>query len=331
MAKQQHLRMEKQLRIIFIGTPDFAVASLRCIHESGRNVVAVITAPDKKAGRGRQLRASAVKEYAISQNIPLLQPTNLKSAEFVEDLSSYKADLQIVVAFRMLPEVVWNMPRLGTFNLHASLLPHYRGAAPINWAIINGEKETGVSTFFLKHKIDTGDLFLQEKVNIETKETAGSLHDKLMNIGANLVLKSLDLLENGDYQLTQQDQLLKANEKSIEAPKIFKENCKIDWTQSAEEIDRLIRGMSPFPTAWTKLVHKDSQKQLGVKIYQASVLNEEFSKQAADFISDGQSLKLACGKGSILIESIQVEGKKRLNTKELLNGFKIEEYEFISK
>lgn len=321
--------MKKQLRIVFIGTPDFAVASLKSIYESGRNVVAVITAPDKKAGRGRQLRASAVKEYAMSKEIPLLQPNNLKAPSFIEELKSFKADLQIVVAFRMLPEIVWNMPKLGTFNLHASLLPNYRGAAPINWAIINGEKETGVSTFFLKHKIDTGDLFLQEKVTIEQGETAGSLHDKLMNTGAGLVLKSLDLLEKGDYSLIQQEEMLNDDLIRKEAPKIFKEDCKIDWTQSAETTDRLIRGMSPFPTAWTRIRHKESGKQLGVKIYYAEVVSDKISEYPGGYTTDEKGLKIQCGQNSLLIKEIQIEGKKRMNIKELLNGFKIEDYELI--
>jgi methionyl-tRNA formyltransferase len=321
------MKQEKDLRIIFIGTPDFAVESLRCIHESGRNVVAVITAPDRKAGRGQKLQESAVKKYALANHLEVLQPTNLKSPEFIEELKAYKADIQVVVAFRMLPEVVWNMPPLGTFNLHASLLPQYRGAAPINWAIINGEQESGVSTFFLKHQIDTGDLLLQEKVPLAERETAGSLHDKLMEIGGQLVLKSLEKIESGDYQLLEQSSLLEEGKSNKEAPKIFKEDCRIDWQENPEKIDRLIRGMSPYPTAWTTLISKENnEKQLNLKIFQAQPKAYSGEQVPGSIVVEGKNIMAICNNGALLLEELQVEGKKRMNAVALLNGFDIAAY-----
>ena len=239
--------MKKILRIIFMGTPDFAVTSLKILVENGYNIVGVITAPDKPAGRGQKIHESAVKKYAVAQNLTVLQPINLKCADNVQEIKDLNANLQIVVAFRMLPEVIWSMPELGTFNLHASLLPQYRGAAPINWAIINGEKETGVTTFFLQHKIDTGDIIAQEKVSIGENETAGELHDKLMDIGSKLVLKTVQQIEN--RTVTTQPQ--KENQELKEAFKIFKPFCKIDWSKPINEIHNHIRGLSPYPTAWT--------------------------------------------------------------------------------
>jgi len=323
--------MEKGLRIIFIGTPEFAVESLRCVHESGRNVVAVITAPDRKAGRGQKLKSSAVKEYALNHQIPILQPTNLKSPEFISSLQDLKADIQIVVAFRMMPEVVWNMPRLGTFNLHASLLPNYRGAAPINWAIINGEKETGVTTFFLKHKIDTGDLLLQESVKILANETAGSLHDKLMTVGGQLVLKSLDQIEAGDYQLTQQKSLLTDSDELKDAPKIFKADCEINWNKTALEIDQQIRGLSPFPAAWTTLKHLETEKQLNLKILKTSTLVGQFSTITGEIIVKDKKIHINCGIGILIIEELQLEGKRRMSAMEALNGFNFANYKIQLK
>ncbi|HCO66918.1 MAG TPA: methionyl-tRNA formyltransferase, partial [Dysgonomonas sp.] len=238
---------KKDLRIVFMGTPDFAVASLKNLVDNNYTIAGVITMPDKPAGRGHKLQYSAVKQYALDNNLPLLQPEKLKDESFLESLKSWKADLQIVVAFRMLPEVVWNMPRFGTFNLHASLLPQYRGAAPINWAIINGEKETGVTTFFLTHEIDTGKIILQKKVPIMEEDNAGIIHDKLMNIGAGLVCKTVDLLLENKIDGIPQDNLISDENELKPAPKIFKETCKIDWNKSSASIHNLIRGLSPHP------------------------------------------------------------------------------------
>lgn len=316
--------MNKNLKIIFIGTPDFAVESLRAIHESGKNVVAVITAPDKKAGRGQKMQVSAVKEYALAQNLALLQPSNLKDEAFLKELAAFNADLQIVVAFRMLPELVWNMPRLGTFNLHASLLPKYRGAAPINWAIINGEKETGLTTFFLKHQIDTGDVLLQKIIPIKENETAGSLHDSLMLAGGKLVLESLEIIEKGDFQLKQQAQLAHSENAPL-APKIFKEDCRIDWQKTAKEIDRLVRGMSPYPAAWTKIIDNDSGKKLQLKIYEVSILDETSGAAGKIELNEGR-LKIGASDKFLEIIELQLEGKKRMSAKALMNGFDIQNY-----
>lgn len=308
--------MSKELRIIFLGTPDFAAESLRQLVESGVLVVAVITAPDRPKGRGKKLGTSAVKDYALEANLPILQPTNLKSKDFISELESYKADLQIVVAFRMLPEVVWNMPRLGTFNLHASLLPQYRGAAPINWAIINGEKKTGVTTFFLKHEIDTGEIIFQEEEPILEDDSVGSLYIRLMNKGAQLVVKTVRAVESGTYpqvpQITDQD--LK------EAPKIFKEDCKIDWNQPAKKINNFIRGLSPYPAAWTFLEGKV------LKVFSVANSEEKVSRGIGEFESDGKTyLRVATGYGVLEINDLQIEGKKRMTTEEFLRGYKLTE------
>ena len=318
------MKKNKDLRIIFIGTPDFAVESLKQIYESGRNVVAVITAPDKKSGRGRKVQQSAVKKYAVEHNIPVLQPTNLKSQDFLTELESYNANLQVVVAFRMLPEVVWNMPELGTFNLHASLLPNYRGAAPINWAIINGEKETGVSTFFLKHEIDTGDLLLQEKVAIEKNETAGSLHDKLMTVGGELVLKSLALIESGNYQLINQEELIHLPPKH--APKIFKEDCKIDWKKPAEEVANFIRGLSPYPGAWTTLKNEQQQEKKQLKIFDCKPSTQNMQLDSGSISIENNQFCIGTADQALEIITLQLEGKKRMKTKDLLNGIDLSEY-----
>lgn len=316
--------MSKQLKIIFIGTPDFAVESLDSLIKAEKNVVAVITAPDRKAGRGQKINESAVKKYAVAHQIPTLQPTNLKDEDFLAQLASYQADLQIVVAFRMLPEAVWDMPPLGTFNLHASLLPNYRGAAPINWAIINGENKTGVSTFFLKHKIDTGDIIFQEEVQIQPDDTAGSLHDKLMLVGGKLVVKTVESIEANDYSLMSQSNLA-----TKEAPKIFKEDCKIDWNQSVIEIDRFVRGMSPYPTAWSIIRANNTGKELNLKLYKVSISNEKFELDAGEIIVIEGRLIVGCGDGSLEVLELQLEGKKRMKSKDLLNGFPIHEYQMI--
>lgn len=312
------------MRIIFIGTPDFAVESLKQLVLAKKNIVAVITAPDRKAGRGRKLNESAVKKYALEQSIPVLQPINLKNETFIEELRTYKADLQIVVAFRMMPEVVWNMPDHGTFNLHASLLPDYRGAAPINWAIINGDKESGVTTFFLKHKIDTGDIIFQERVALTENETAGSLHDKLMILGGKLVVKTVDAIEQDNYSPTPQ-----STTSGKEAPKIFKPDCKINWNSSAVEIDRLIRGMSPYPTAWTELQHLENGKKLALKIFEVEIVNHEKGLQSGTITTQNNEILIACKDDCIKLISLQLEGKKRMSSKDLLNGFSFNEYKIV--
>ena len=314
--------MKKDLRIIFIGTPDFAVESLKSLLEAGKNVVAVITAPDRKAGRGQKINESAVKKYATAKGITVLQPTNLKKEHFLEELKSFQADLQIVVAFRMLPELVWNMPQHGTFNLHASLLPNYRGAAPINWAIINGEEESGVTTFFLKHKIDTGDLILQERVKIISDETAGSLHDKLMYLGGELVVKTVDLIESGAVHPTPQPE-----SESKEAPKIFKNDFRVDWNKSAIEIDRLVRGMSPFPTAWSLLKNNKDEKETNVKLFSIEIVEEDHLAPGNIALVD-KELFVGTKDFNVKLIDIQLEGKKRMSIKELINGFNFEEYSF---
>lgn len=306
--------MSKDLRIIFLGTPDFAATSLRNLVENNLSVVAVITAPDKPKGRGKKLGISAVKEYALEADLPVLQPTNLKSPEFLSELKNYKADLQIVVAFRMLPVVVWDMPKLGTFNLHASLLPQYRGAAPINWAIINGEKETGISTFFLKHEIDTGAIIFQEKELILDSDNVGTLYERLMNKGAALVLKTVRAIETNNYPQVDQD----TNFELKSAPKIFKEDCKIDWNQPSRKIRDFIRGLSPYPAAWTELNGKT------LKIFKTEITKESSSSSTKQFNTDGKTFLHAKTNDFMLrIEELQLEGKKRMGIEEFLRGNQI--------
>lgn len=297
-----------------MGTPDFAVASLAKLVENGENIVAVVTSPDKPSGRGLQLNESAVKKYAVSKNIPVLQPEKLKSPQFLEELIAYKADLQIVVAFRMLPEVVWNMPKLGTFNLHGSLLPQYRGAAPINWAIINGEKETGVTTFFLKHEIDTGSIIFQEKLAIGYTENVGDIYEKLMHLGADLVLKTVTAIKDGNYPQMPQKETVALQH----APKIFKETCEINWEKPAHEIYNFIRGLSPYPAAWTTLANKTC------KIYSAEIIENEgiVLENVGDYYFDKTQLIFKTGNGLLTIGELQQEGKKRMNAAEFLRGFR---------
>jgi len=317
--------MNEELRIIFIGTPDFAVESLKALLQAKKKVVAVITAPDRKAGRGRKLTSSAVKACALENNLPVLQPTNLKNKDFLNELETFRADLQIVVAFRMLPELVWNMPNLGTFNLHASLLPHYRGAAPINWAIINGEKKTGVSTFFLKHKIDTGDILFQNGIEIEPDDNAGILHDKLMNIGADLVVKTVIAIEQNNYQ-----QLPQIVTESKEAPKLTKENTQIDFTAKPEQIVRLIKGLSPYPGAWCTFVNKEADTNLNVKIYDAQVFQSvegALTLTSGKLLVDSGKILIGTANTPLEITDLKVEGKRRLKAKELLNGFDLSGFE----
>lgn len=300
------------MRIIFFGTPNFAVASLRALVTNNFNVVAVVTAPDKLAGRGMKLQESAVKKYAVENNINVLQPTNLKDAEFTNILKELRADIQIVVAFRMLPEIVWNMPKMGTINVHASLLPQYRGAAPINWAIINGESSTGVTTFKLKHEIDTGNILLQKEIKIEPFDNAGTLHDKLMIAGAELLIKTLTSLQ--DETCTSMPQL--TNEVIQHAPKLNSKNCLIDWNRTCKEVNNHIRGLSPYPAAYTFL----NQKQL--KIYQARTELATHVSPPGKYYTDGKTyLKYSTQDGFVIIDELQLEGKKRMKVEDFLRGY----------
>jgi methionyl-tRNA formyltransferase len=305
-----------------MGTPDFAVESLKALVENNYNIVGVITAPDKPAGRGRQLSESAVKKYATENGLNILQPEKLKNPEFIAQLENLEADLQIVVAFRMLPEMVWNMPPMGTFNLHASLLPQYRGAAPLNWAIINGEKETGVTTFLLDHEIDTGRIIFQQRIPIGDEDTVGDLHDRMMVLGADLVLKTVDALADGKAVAVEQTALISSPDMVKHAPKIFKEDCKIDWTKDTESVRNLIRGLSPYPAAWTELIHPDKGEIISAKIYSAVRDNSSMPAKPGTLISDGKTfLKVACVDGWLSITDIQLSGKKRMKVEELLRGF----------
>ena len=304
--------MEKrELRIVFMGTPDFAVLSLDILVQHNYKIVGVITAPDKPAGRGQQLHQSAVKKYAVEKNLAVLQPEKLKNADFINELKALEPNLFIVVAFRMLPELVWQMPEYGTFNLHASLLPQYRGAAPINWAVINGEKETGVTTFFLQQEIDTGNIILQEKINIEDEDNAGSVHDKLMDIGSQLVLKTVQQIE--ENSVTEQPQELTT---SKHAPKIYKETCLIDWNKPVLEIHDLIRGLSPYPTAFT---HLDGKV---LKIYKSEVILRQAHDDKAYLTDNKTYLSFKCADGYLDILELQLEGKKRMKVDEFLRGHK---------
>ncbi len=297
-----------------MGTPEFAVGILDTIIKNNYNVVGVITAADKPAGRGQKLKYSAVKEYALANNLTLLQPTNLKDEDFLAELKSLNANLQIVVAFRMLPKVVWEMPVLGTFNLHASLLPNYRGAAPINWAIINGENKTGVTTFFIDDKIDTGAMLLNSEIAIEPEESAGQLHDRLMLLGSKTVIDTLKVIENGNVTTTIQED----NDDIKTAYKLNKENCKIDWTKSGTEINNLIRGLSPYPASWCFL--KDKNEELSIKIYEAKLFLESHSHETGKLISSKKEIKIAVQGGFLHLLSLQLPGKKRMQVTELLNG-----------
>ena len=304
-----------------MGTPDFAVEPLRRLVEAGKNIVAVVTMPDKPAGRGHKIQFSPVKEYALSVNIPLLQPVNLKDPEFVEELRSYQADLQIVVAFRMLPEIVWNMPPLGTFNLHASLLPQYRGAAPINWAVINGETETGITTFFLQHEIDTGNIIMQEKITIAPDDNAGIVHDRLMMLGADLVLQTVNQIESGNVaSIPQPDGELKA------APKIFKDTCLINFNTTAESVRNLVRGLAPYPAAWIELTDP-AGNTTNMKIYEVSKELCTPSHPAGTLVCDGKKiLKVAVQDGYIHLDQIQLAGKKRMPAADLMRGTDLTQY-----
>ena len=305
----------KELKIIFMGTPDFAVATLKVLVENNYNIVGVITAPDRPAGRGRKLNESAVKQYAKTQNLNILQPTNLKDEAFLNNVKTLNANLQIVVAFRMLPKVVWQMPELGTFNLHASLLPNYRGAAPINWAIINGETKTGVSTFFIDDNIDTGEMILQEKITIYQEDTARSLHDKLMALGSQLVLKTVKLIQQGAVKTI--PQLDSQNIKT--AYKLHKDNCKIDWNESLTNIHNKIRGLSPYPGAWCNLIN--NKEALAIKIYKSDIEISQHSFNTGKIILSKQKVKVAAKNGFIIIKEIQIPGKRSMDIQSLLNGY----------
>ena len=313
---------KEDLRIVYMGTPEFAVESLRCLVEGGYNVVGVITMPDKPAGRGHKLQYSPVKQYALEHNLPLLQPEKLKNEEFIEALRAWKADLQIVVAFRMLPEVVWNMPRLGTFNLHASLLPQYRGAAPINWAVINGDTETGITTFFLKHEIDTGEVIQQVRVPIADTDDVGIVHDKLMMLGGKLVVETVDAILDGTVKSIPQEAMPVTGELRP-APKIFKETCRIDWNQPTKKIYDFVRGLSPYPAAWTELQSPDGTT-IVVKVFETEKTVSAHTLAPGTLQTDGKHyIRVATTDGFIGIHSLQLPGKKRLKTDELLRGFRL--------
>lgn len=299
---------------MFMGTPEFAVASLKAIAEEGYNVVGVITAPDRPAGRGRKLKESEVKVYAKSQNLPILQPTNLKNEEFLEELRALKADLQVIVAFRMLPVAVWDMPPLGSINVHGSLLPNYRGAAPIHWAVINGEKETGVSTFFLKHEIDTGNIIGQAKTPIGPDETTGEIYHSLMNLGADLLIQTLQAIDDESYEEILQD----LSKEVKHAPKIFKEDTLINWKKSAQEIHNLVRGLNPFPTAYTMLGGNH------IKIHTTKLSTEDYKLQPGEIKLVEKSLFSGTGTGAIQIIGLQMEGKKRSTASDFINAYKNE-------
>ncbi len=308
----------RNLRIVFMGTPEFAVTSLQKIIKANYKVVGVVTAPDKPAGRGRKLQQSAVKEYGLSQGLPILQPTNLKSPEFINELKALQPNLQVVVAFRMLPKVVWQLPEYGTFNLHASLLPQYRGAAPINWAIIHGEKTTGVSTFFIDEKIDTGAMILQTEVSISPDDNVGELHDKLMITGAKLILETLELIKNDKVNPQNQSDhpLLK------EAPKLTKENTRINWKAPANQIYNQIRGLDPYPAAWS--VFQNGIEQSLIKIFEVGITHESHQYALGKLILENNELKVAVLDGFIILKEIQLPGKRKMKSKELLNGYHFE-------
>ncbi|MDG1528045.1 MAG: methionyl-tRNA formyltransferase [Polaribacter sp.] len=311
----------RDLRIVFMGTPDFAVTILKHLVENNYKVVGVITASDKPAGRGRKLNESAVKKYAVAQNLTILQPTNLKNQNFIDELTDLKANLQIVVAFRMLPKVVWNMPEFGTFNLHASLLPEYRGAAPINWAIINGETKTGVTTFFIDDKIDTGEIILQKEINIKEDEIVGELHDRLMFAGADLVLETLQLIKVDNVVTNKQPKL---EEKT--AYKLFPDNCKIDWSESLENIYNKIRGLNPYPAAWTTIYNNDTE--VTAKLYGVSKEFINHSDKNGKILTTKKTLKVAVQDGYLIINEIKLSGKKKMEVQNLLNGY---QFSFDSK
>jgi len=321
----------KDLRIVFMGTPEFAVASLRALVENGYNVVGVVTAPDKPSGRGQQLSEPAVKQYALSAGLTVLQPEKLKAPEFISALEVLRADLQVVVAFRMLPEVVWDMPRLGTFNLHASLLPKYRGAAPINWTIINGDTASGVTTFKIEHEIDTGNVIFQEKVEITPDDNAETLHDKLMETGSILIMRTVDALALGGVEMISQNDLIAKGYLPSPAPKIFKDDCQIDWKKNATEIRNFVRGLSPYPAAWTTMINTSNGVETSMKVFSVDAESVNCDVEPGAFFTDGKTyLKVGCHRGWIAIRELQLAGKKRMGVEDFLRGFQhIEQYRCI--
>lgn len=309
---------KKELKIVFFGTPEFAVASLDKLVMGGYNVAAVVTMPDKPAGRGQQILQSDTKKYAVAHNLPVLQPEKLKAEDFVDELRRINADLFIVIAFRMLPEVVWQMPKYGTFNLHASLLPKYRGAAPLNWAVINGDTETGVTTFFLKHEIDTGDIIQQKRITIEDSDNAGTVHDKLMTLGADMVIETVDAIIAGTVTTIPQDQLCKGATPTP-APKIFKETCHIDWNNPAEKIHNLVRGLSPYPAAWSTFKKDGKEHQL--KIFDTAITGMQANGAIPGAVkTDKNNIYVACSDNYLQILSLQQSGKKRMDSSAFLRG-----------
>ena len=311
------------MRIVFMGTPDFAVESLKILVENNYNVIGVITMPDKPAGRGHKVQYSAVKQYALEQNLRLLQPEKLKDEAFLDELRTLRADLQIVVAFRMLPEVVWNMPKYGTFNLHASLLPQYRGAAPINWAIINGDKETGATTFFLTHEIDTGKIIQQERIAIAETDNAGIVHDRLMEMGARLVKKTVDMLIEGKIDAVDQAQFIHPDIELKAAPKIFKETCQIDLAWDVERVYNFIRGLSPYPAAWVEVKFPGQSEKTILKVFETEKEIAEHDLVTGTIVTDGKKYaKIALEDGFVNLKSVQVAGKKRMEIGELLRGMR---------
>ncbi|MBQ5538881.1 MAG: methionyl-tRNA formyltransferase [Bacteroidales bacterium] len=310
------------MRIIYMGTPDFAVAPLKTLVDSGFNVVAVVTGEDKPQGRGRKVLPTPVKEFALEHGIPVLQPAKLKDEAFLAELKSFNADLQVVVAFRMLPEVVWAMPKLGTFNLHAALLPQYRGAAPINWAVINGETKTGVTTFFLDKDIDTGRIMLKQEVDILPEDNAGTIHDKLMVVGSELVKKTVEMILSGDVKTVAQSELISSDTVLKPAPKIFKEDCRLDFSKDGISIKNLVRGLSPYPAAFTTLKIKD--KEMNVKVFEVGFEPDSSEKEVGKVITDNKNfIKISCQNGYIQLLDIQLEGKKRMKTEDFLRGVKL--------
>ena len=318
--------VNRSLRIVYMGTPDFAVYPLKKIVEAGCNVVGVVTNPDKPAGRGQRFQESAVKKYAVEAGLKILQPEKFRDKNFLTELAELKSDLQLVVAFKMLPQVVWDMPSLGTVNLHASLLPDYRGAAPINWAVMNGESFTGVSTFLLKHEIDTGKVIFQEKIDIFDEMTAGELHDELMIKGADLLLKTVKAIEDNDYQLMDQSDLLKGRE-SIHAPKLFKEDMKIDWNKSIHTVYNHIRGLAPFPAAWTNIEQVSTGEIFALKIFKTEKIDRKSIQEIGEIETDGKKvLDIIMKDGVLRILELQLSGKKRMNIEDFLRGFSFKDY-----
>ena len=316
--------MNKKLRILFMGTPDFAVETLKVLIENKYEVVGVITSPDRPAGRGQKINESAVKKYAVSQNLTVLQPEKLKNPEFLAELKSLNANLQIVVAFRMLPEIVWDMPEYGTFNLHASLLPQYRGAAPINWAIMNGEKESGVTTFFIEKEIDTGKILFQEKVAIGDKDNAGILHDKLMETGGKLVLKTVKAIEEDDFTETSQEELFTSEKELKPAHKIFKQDCRIDWNREIKEINNFVRGLSPYPCAWTEF-EDNNNKSLTTKIYEVEIIDSKKNEFKVE--SDNKTfIHISTPSGKLNVIEFQPAGKRKMKVVDFLKGNKFDTY-----